>query len=62
MLLSNQEPGPRFLRSHPIFATEPVKVYFKGVLRENGAKMLELIVSEWKINSGLTAEQLSRKP
>ena len=39
-----------------------VKMYFKGVLRENGAKMLELIVSEWKINSGLTAEQLSRKP
>src|SRR5215813_4256226 len=39
-----------------------VKMYFKGSLRENGAKMLELIVSEWKINSGLTAEQLSRKP
>jgi hypothetical protein len=39
-----------------------VKMYFKGALRENGAKMLELIVSEWKINSGLTAEQLSRKP
>jgi hypothetical protein len=39
-----------------------VKMYFKGVLRENGAKMLELIVSEWKINSGLTSEQLSRKP
>ena len=39
-----------------------VKMYFKGALLENGAKMLELIVSEWKINSGLTAEQLSRKP
>jgi hypothetical protein len=39
-----------------------VKTYFKGALRENGAKMLELIVSEWKINSGLTAEQLSKKP
>jgi hypothetical protein len=39
-----------------------VKMYFKGVLRENGAKMLELIVSEWKINSGLTIEQLGRKP
>lgn len=39
-----------------------VKMYFKGALRENGAKMLELIVSEWKINGGLTAEQLSRKP
>jgi len=39
-----------------------VKMYFKGVLRENGAKMLELIVSEWKINSGLTAEQFNRKP
>jgi hypothetical protein len=39
-----------------------VKMYFRGVLRENGAKMLELIVSEWKVNSGLTAEQLSRKP
>jgi hypothetical protein len=39
-----------------------VKMYFKGVLRENGAKMLELIVSEWKVNSGLTAEQLSGKP
>jgi hypothetical protein len=39
-----------------------VKMYFKGVLRENGAKILELIVSEWKVNSGLTAEQLSRKP
>ncbi|HKX29456.1 MAG TPA: hypothetical protein VJ302_17325 [Blastocatellia bacterium] len=39
-----------------------VKMYFKAALRENGAKMLELIVSEWKINSGLTAERLSRKP
>ena len=39
-----------------------VKMYFKGALRENGAKMLELIVFEWKINGGLTAEQLSRKP
>ena len=39
-----------------------VKMYFKGALRENGAKTLELIVSEWKINSGLTAKQLSRKP
>jgi hypothetical protein len=37
-------------------------MYFKGALRENGAKMLELIVSEWKINRGLTAEELSRKP
>ncbi len=39
-----------------------VKMYFKGALRENGAKMLELNVSEWKINSGLTIEQLSGKP
>jgi hypothetical protein len=39
-----------------------VKMYFNAALRENGAKMLELIVSEWKINSSLTAEQLSRKP
>ena len=37
-------------------------MYFKAAQRENGAKMLELIVSEWKINNGLTAEQLSRKP
>lgn len=39
-----------------------VKLYFKAALRENGTKMLELIVSEWKINSGFTAEQLSKKP
>jgi hypothetical protein len=39
-----------------------VKMYFKGVLLENGVKLLELIVSEWKINGGLTTEQLSRKP
>jgi len=39
-----------------------VKMYFKAAQRENGAKTAELIVSEWKINSGLTAEQLSRIP
>jgi hypothetical protein len=39
-----------------------VKMYFKGALRENGAKLLELIVSEWKINDSLTIEQLSRRP
>jgi zinc protease len=39
-----------------------VKMYFKGAQRENGVKMLELVVSEWKINSGLTTERLSRKP
>jgi hypothetical protein len=39
-----------------------VKMPFKAAQRENGAKTLELIVSEYKINSGLTAEQLSRKP
>jgi hypothetical protein len=59
---ANGSPGERVEELSDWRDVGGVKMYFKGSLRENGAKMLELIVSEWKINSGLTAEQLSRKP
>jgi len=39
-----------------------IKMPFKAVQQEDGAPRLELIVSEYRINSGLTAEQLSRRP
>ena len=39
-----------------------IKMPFKAVQQENGVKLLEVTVSEYRINSGNTAEQLSRKP
>jgi outer membrane lipoprotein-sorting protein len=39
-----------------------IKLPYKTVQQENGAKMLEMTVSEYKFNSGLTAAELSKKP
>ncbi|MGH9845378.1 MAG: hypothetical protein ACREEM_42235 [Blastocatellia bacterium] len=39
-----------------------IKMPYKAVQQENGAQRLELVVSEYSINSGLTAEQLSNQP
>jgi len=35
---------------------------FHAIQQENGAKMLEMTVSEYKFNSGLTAAELSKRP
>ena len=35
---------------------------FKAIQLENGMKILEVTVSEYKINSGLTAAELSKRP
>ncbi len=39
-----------------------IKMPFKAVQQEDGAPRLALSVSEYRINSGLTAEQLSKRP
>ncbi|HEY2844258.1 MAG TPA: pitrilysin family protein [Bryobacteraceae bacterium] len=39
-----------------------IKMPFKTIQQENGVKMLEITVSEYKFNSGLNAAELSRKP
>ncbi|MCU1338685.1 MAG: peptidase domain protein [Bryobacterales bacterium] len=39
-----------------------VKLPFKTIQQENGTKMLEMTVSEYKINSGLAAAELSKRP
>ena len=39
-----------------------IKLPFKAIQQENGMKMLEMTVSEYKINSGLTAAELSKRP
>jgi len=39
-----------------------IKLPFKAVQQENGVKMLEMTVSEYKINSGLAAAELSKRP
>jgi len=39
-----------------------MKLPFKAIQLENGMKMLEVTVSEYKINSGLTAATLSKRP
>ena len=41
---------------------EGVKMPYRAVQQENGAKKLEVTVSEYKINSGITSEQLSKRP
>lgn len=40
----------------------PVKMPFKAVQQENGTKTLEVIVSEYKINSGVSSGDLSKRP
>jgi hypothetical protein len=35
---------------------------YKAVQQENGMKTLEVTVSEYKINSGLAAAELSKRP
>ena len=39
-----------------------IKMPFHAIQQENGAKMLEMMVSEYKFNSGLTAAELSKRP
>jgi zinc protease len=39
-----------------------IKLPYKAIQLENGMKMLEVAVSEYKINSGLTAAELSKRP
>jgi zinc protease len=39
-----------------------IKLPFKAIQLENGMKMLEVTVSEYKINSGLNAAELSKRP
>jgi outer membrane lipoprotein-sorting protein len=39
-----------------------MKLPFKAIQLENGMKMLEVTVSEYKINSGLSAAELSKRP
>ena len=39
-----------------------IKLPHKAIQLENGMKMLEVTVSEYKINSGLTAAELSKRP
>ena len=39
-----------------------IKMPFKTIQLENGAKMLEATVSEYKFNNGLTAAELSKRP
>jgi len=39
-----------------------IKLPYKAIQLENGMKMLEATVSEYKINSGITAAELSKRP
>jgi hypothetical protein len=39
-----------------------VKMPYKAIQLENGMKMLEMTVSEYKINSGLAAAELGKRP
>jgi zinc protease len=39
-----------------------IKLPHKAIQLENGMKMLEVTVSEYKINSGLNAAELSKRP
>jgi hypothetical protein len=39
-----------------------IKMPYKAVQQENGMKTLEVTVSEYKINSGLAAAELSKRP
>jgi zinc protease len=39
-----------------------IKLPYKAIQLENGMKMLEVTISEYKINSGLTAPELSKRP
>jgi zinc protease len=39
-----------------------IKLPFKAIQQENGMKMLEMTVSEYKMNSGLSAVELSKRP
>jgi len=42
--------------------TAGLRLPFKVIQLENGMKMLEVTVSEYKINSGLNVEELSKRP
>jgi hypothetical protein len=35
---------------------------FKAIQQENGTKVLEVIVTGYKINSGFSAAELSKRP
>lgn len=43
-------------------AVDGIKMPYKAVQQENGAKMLEVTVTGYRINSGMTAAQLRSKP
>ena len=39
-----------------------IKLPYKAIQLENGMKMLEVTVSEYKINNGLNVAELSKRP
>ena len=39
-----------------------IRLPYKLVVEQGGKKFAEATVSEWKLNGGLTAEELSKKP
>jgi len=39
-----------------------IKLPFRAIQQENGMKMLEMSVSEYKMNSGLAEAELSKRP
>jgi hypothetical protein len=39
-----------------------IRLPHKLIIEQGGQKFAEATVSEWKLNSGLTAEELSKKP
>ena len=41
---------------------DDIKMPYKVVQQENGVKMLEVTVSDYRFNSGLTSDDLNQKP
>ena len=61
------EPGPKGARERAeTFSdwrdVDGIKMPWKAVQQENGAKLLEVTVSEYRINSGITPQELGKKP
>ena len=50
------------MRSYEWRETAGIKLAHKVVQQENGVKTLEATVSEYKINSGLSEAELSKRP
>ena len=60
--MGRRVPSSVVVQSQRLARSSGIRLPYKFVIEQGGRKFAEATVSEWKLNGGLTAEELSKKP